>query len=495
MKKFTKRVISVLLMLAMFASMTVAFAANEDKQYRHYDKLVQLGDSAAAGFDEEPGKWVNTEFNYVPHSYPAIVAKVLGAECIPLACQGFRTIEMRYMLEDDFVGDSYLFHDTYDIPRTEALKPYFREQIADADIITLGLGGNDVGTYLSWVVIRALEKDSALKDFCDEARKMLENSNFTDTPLKDLIDLAETMGKLPELMKRLPEGISFGVSNYLKNWNIVMDDIYALNPDVTLVVTGLFDTGYKSEADFDDNSAQAAISHGVAQTIVDAINAPMKKNADKYGYIYVEMDKIICLGAHPTRPGYAKMAETILAALPEADFKYDDVFGNDWYYEAVKFVTNNKFMGGISDKAFAPKDNITRAQLVEALYKLSGEPSVAGMKEPFFDVTKKTPAYNAIVWAYNKGIVTGITNRFFNPNASATRAQAVTMLYRLAGSPAVKGGNTYLDKYSVPSYAKNAVIWAKENGIASGYDNNTFRPQQAATRAEAAAMIMNYCAK
>lgn len=493
MKKFLKRAVCIVLMLSMFASMAVCFAATEDKQYRHYDKLVQLGDSAAAGFDEEPGKWVNTEFNYVEHSYPAIVAKALGAECIPLACQGFRTIEMRYMLEDDFVGDSYLFHDTYDIPRTEALKPYFREQIADADIITLGLGGNDVGTYLSWVVIRALEKDSALKPFCDAAKEMLANLGITDDPIYKLIELADTMGKLPELLKRLPEGIAFGVSNYLKNWNIVMDDIYALNPDVTMVVAGLFDTGYKNEADLDDNSTNAMISHAVAQTIVDAINAPMKQNADKYGYIYVEMDKIICLGAHPTRPGYAKMAETILAALPEADFAYDDVFGNDWYYEAVKFVTNNKFMNGVSDKLFAPKDNITRAQLVETLYKLAGSPDVSGMKEPFLDINKKSACYNAVVWAYNNGIVTGMTNRFFNQAAPATRAQLVTMLYRLAGSPAVNGELKYIDKYSVPSYAKNAVIWANENDVANGY-NNKFRPLAPATRAEVAAAVMNYCA-
>lgn len=493
MNKIAKKIISIVLVLAMLAGISVCFASAEtDKTYRNYDKLVLLGDSVAAGYDEK--EWVNTEFVRVDHSYSAIVADTLGAELVPLACQGFRTIEMRYMFEDDFVPDEYLFHDTYDVEATEALKPEFRRQVADADLITLGLGGNDVGTYLSWVVVDAMAEDGALAPFIEAARKMLEELGFEDNGLKSLIDLADTMDALPALLKALPEAISFGVSNYLKNWNIVIEDIYDLNPDVTLVVCGLFDTGYANEEDFNDNSTQAVISHQVAQTIVDAINAPMKLNADKYGYIYVEMTKIICYGSHPTHEGYRRMAELILEALPEAEFPYDDVFANDWYYNAVKFVTDEGIMDGVTENTFAPDRTTTRAQFIDALYKMAGSPDVSGLKEPFFDINSDFWAYDAVVWAYNNGIIKGLFSLFFMPDCAISRAHLVTMLYRFAGSPTGSGNLNFYDRLLIPSYAKNAVMWAVSNGIVEGYSNGMFRPLKNITRAETAQIIANYCA-
>lgn len=491
MKKIAKKITCIVLVFALLVSMGVCFAsASSDKNYRHYDKLVLLGDSVAAGYDEQ--EWVNTEFVRVDHSYSAIVADTLGAELVPLACQGFRTIEMRYMLEDDFVPDKYLFHDTYDVEATEKLKPEFRRQIADADLITLGLGGNDVGTYLAWVVVDELAKDGALAPFIKAAREMLENLGFEDNGLKSLIDLADTMDSLPGLLKALPGAISFGVSNYLKNWSIIIEDIYNLNPDVTLVVCGLFDTGYANEEDFNDNSTQAVISHKISQTIVDAINAPMKLNADKYGYIFVEMTKIICFGSHPTHEGYRRMAELILEALPEAEFKYNDVFANDWYYNAIKFVTDKGIMGGITENTFAPGSATTRTQFIDALYKMAGSPDISGMKEPFFDINSNFWAYDAVVWAYNNGIIKGLFGLFFMPDCPISRAHLVTMLYRFAGSPAVSGSLKFNDKLLIPSYAKNAVIWATSNGFVEGYSNGMFRPLKNITRAETAEIISNY---
>ena len=493
MKKTAKKIISVALVLAVLAGICLcSVSAAPDKTYRDYDKLVLLGDSVAAGYDEQ--EWVNTEFVRVDHSYAAIVADTLGAELVPLACQGFRTIEMRYMFEDDFVPDEYLFHDTYDVEATEALKPEFRRQVADADLITLGLGGNDVGTYLAWVVVDAMAQDGALAPFISAAREMLEKIGFEDDGLTSLIDLAETMDSLPALLKALPEAISFGISNYLKNWTIVIDDIYALNPDVTLVVCGLFDTGYTSEDQLNDPEIQNETGHKISQAIVDAINAPMKLNADKYGYIFVEMTNVICYGSHPTHEGYRHMAELILEALPEAEFKYNDVFANDWYYNSVKFVSDNGIMSGISENTFAPNSATTRAQFIDALYKMAGSPDVSGLKEPFLDVSSDFWAYDAVVWAYNSGIIKGLFNLFFMPDCTISRAHLVTMLYRFAGSPAVSGSLKFYDKLLIPSYAKNAVIWAVNNGIVEGYSNGMFRPLKNISRAETAEIIANYAA-
>lgn len=490
MRKSFKVVICVVLLISMLAGMSVCFATTDEKHYRHYDTVVLLGDSVAAGFDEKD--WVNTEFVRVDHSYAAVVADTLGAELIPLACQGFRTVEMRYMLEDDFEGDDLLFHDSYGVDATIALIPKFRQSIADADLITLGLGGNDMFTSLAWVVVDEMEKDGFLADYIKAAKELLAKLGVEDNGIEKIIELADAMDNLPAVLEALPKYFARGVRNYLTNWTIILDDIYALNPDVELVVSGMFDTGYKSEDEFDDTDISSVINHKISTAIVESVNAQMKAYADKYGYIYVDMGKIVCYGSHPTPAGYHKMAERILEALPEAEFPYNDVHGNSWCYDAVRYVTYNKLMDGTSDTAFSPNANVTRAQLAEALYRMAGSPSVKGMTEPFFDVTSKTTYRDAIVWAYNNGLFSGIVNgKFFSPNGAVTRANLASVLYRNAGSPAVSGSLKFYDAFTVPSYAKNAVIWASQNGIMNGYANNVFRPLKSATRAEVATVLWN----
>ena len=187
------------------------------------------------------------------------------------------------------------------------------------------------------------------------------------------------------------------------------------------------------------------------------------------------------------------MAELILEALPEAEFKYDDVFANDWYYEAVKFVTDKGYMSGITDNAFQPNSQTTRAQFIDTLYKMAGSPDVSNMKEPFLDVKKDFWAYDAVVWAYNSGIIKGLFSLFFMPECTISRSHLVTMLYRFAGSPSVSGNLKFNDRFLIPSYAKNAVIWATATGIVEGYSNGMFRPLKNISRAETAKIFFNYC--
>ena len=234
---------------------------------------------------------------------------------------------------------------------------------------------------------------------------------------------------------------------------------------------------------------------GPGEKLVDAINAPMKAGADKFGYIFVETSGTVCDISHPTPAGYRNIANKILAALPEDTFPFTDVSASDSYYNAVKYVYENGIMNGTSETTFSPDSSMTRAQLVEALYRLAGSPDVSGMKEPFLDVNSRTASYDAIVWAYNEGIVTGIAfGLLFTPNCTVTRAQLSAMLYRWAGSPQVSGSLSYIDRYVVPSYAKNAVIWASTNGIVAPTSSRTFSPLRAATRAEVASGILQVSA-
>ena len=494
MKKRLRSLLCALLAMTMLSSTVVCFAQDSEtgKKYHDYGTYVLLGDSVAAGYSDVTP--IDCEFKRVDTSYGAIVADTIGAELIPMACPGFRTIEMRYMFEDDFEGDDYLFHDASDPELMESRIPAFRQAVADAGLITLGLGGNDVGTFLGWVVLDALAQGGEFDEFVAAAKEMLESAGIQNDTLTSLLDLAAVMGALPGVLEVLPEAIEYGISNYIENWDYVIQDIYDLNPDVTLLVVGLFDTGYKTEEDL-ENDDPNSISHKISQTLVDAINAPMKAGADKFGYIFVETSGTVCDISHPTPAGYRNIANKILAALPEDTFPFTDVSASDSYYNAVKYVYENGIMNGTSETTFSPDSSMTRAQLVEALYRLAGSPDVSGMKEPFLDVNSRTASYDAIVWAYNEGIVTGIAfGLLFTPNCTVTRAQLSAMLYRWAGSPQVSGSLSYIDRYVVPSYAKNAVIWASTNGIVAPTSSRTFSPLRAATRAEVASGILQVSA-
>lgn len=144
--KIMKRTVAVLMALILVSSSFACFAVDSEKKYHDYNKVLLLGDSEASGFTDYGDEM--SEFTYVPDSYAAYVAEELGAELIPMACPGFRTIELRYMLDDSYrPDDKYLFTE---VPRTPvdeivAKSPAMRQAIKDSDLIMIGIGGNDWG--------------------------------------------------------------------------------------------------------------------------------------------------------------------------------------------------------------------------------------------------------------------------------------------------------------------------------------------------------------
>ncbi|WP_418693296.1 CocE/NonD family hydrolase [Agathobaculum sp.] len=157
---------------------------------------------------------------------------------------------------------------------------------------------------------------------------------------------------------------------------------------------------------------------------------------------------------------------------------YSDVKTGDWYADAVKYVSDKGLMSGTSADKFAPSATTTRAMLMTVLARYAGEDTTGGAA--WYE--------KGMNWAKTNGVSDGT-----NPNANITREQLVTMLYRYAGSPKADGKlDNFSDSASVSSYAENAMQWAVANGIVNG-SNGKLNPQDNATRAEVAAILMRFC--
>ncbi len=172
--------------------------------------------------------------------------------------------------------------------------------------------------------------------------------------------------------------------------------------------------------------------------------------------------------------------------------QFTDVSENIWYHDAVVYALNNGLMNGVGNGRFAPDESVTRAMLVTILYRSEGEPSIAGMENPFADVEDGQWYTDAIIWAANNKIVNGTSATTFDPNAAITREQIAAILYRFDGSKACEGSlDSFPDAGTVSSYAVDALIWAVDNGIINGLDGK-LAPTATATRAQLATMLMRY---
>ena len=171
---------------------------------------------------------------------------------------------------------------------------------------------------------------------------------------------------------------------------------------------------------------------------------------------------------------------------------FSDVSRNDWYYDAVAYVVEKGLMNGTGTGLFAPNTAITRGMIVTILYRLEGEPAVAGSC-PFSDVKPGSYYEKAITWAAAHDIVGGYGAGKFGPDDTITREQFAAILYRYARKPAVRGEiGTFTDAAQISTWAADAMRWAVGEGILSGVGGDRLDPNGQATRAQAAKMLMNY---
>ena len=205
--------------------------------------------------------------------------------------------------------------------------------------------------------------------------------------------------------------------------------------------------------------------------------------------------EISACGAARSEGPLASPTENPSAALSAASSNFSDVRPGAWYAEAVEYCRRHNIMDGVSGTAFAPEDTLTRAMLATVLHRMSGSPAVSGA--PSFQDVKAGAWYtDAVAWAAKSKIISGYGNGVFGVSDPTTREQAVTILWRYAGSPKAAEAADVSDLSSVSAWAQDAVRWADANGITDGMiSERRFDPKANIKRGEVASVLYHYLTK
>ena len=162
---------------------------------------------------------------------------------------------------------------------------------------------------------------------------------------------------------------------------------------------------------------------------------------------------------------------------------FTDVSNSAYYYDAVLWAAEEGITSGVTGSTFAPGRGCTRAQLVTFLWRANGSPEPASRENPFTDVSSSAYYYDAVLWAVEKGITTGVTGSTFAPDALCTRGQAAVLLWRANGAPQVSQEHPFRD-VAEDAYYEDAVSWAVQGGVTQGTTGSTFAPDETCTRAQ-----------
>ena len=367
-----------------------------------------------------------------------------------------------------------------------------------------------------------------------------ENGNSAGTATNDF----NSDDVLTGLNTNAAEGIEWvaGIKHPTFAWddNNILADYTAVNE--AIAAAEKFDkTLYSNYADVEaainavdrtKSKAEQAEVDAMAQAIEKAINALVRKSSggdDSDPTYAIEVNKDIQNGEVTVNRRYAERGDTVtITVKPDNGFKLDeltvidkngnelkltdkgngkytftmpagkveinaafakevetspfsDVSTSAYYYEAVKWAQEKGITGGIGNGLFGPNQPCTRAQIVTFLWRAAGSPEPKAMSS-FADVSTDAYYAKAVAWAVENGITTGTGDGKFSPDATCTRAQSVTFLFRAIGK--LVDSKAEFSDVLTDSYYANAVAWAVENGVTNGIGNGLFGPDNSCTRAQ-----------
>lgn len=243
------------------------------------------------------------------------------------------------------------------------------------------------------------------------------------------------------------------------------------------------------------NSSTYAITEGGSYTVsVRAVSAKdgVTVYSDECGSNSVPCSFV----SRPTNPSYPGGGDDDKPEEPT--FPFTDVKSTAWYYNAVKYVYENNLMAGTGDTTFDPEVSLTRAMTAQILYNLEGQPKVD--EEATFADMNEAPTWSvdAIAWAQDTGVVAGMGDNQFAPNAKVTREQFAQMMYNYAKYKKydlTKTGDLseFPDADTISDWAETAMSWANGNGLINGHeDSGLIDPAGNTIRGQAASIIMNF---
>lgn len=172
-------------------------------------------------------------------------------------------------------------------------------------------------------------------------------------------------------------------------------------------------------------------------------------------------------------------------------FNFHDVSRLDYFYDAVKWAAENGIASGTGRYTFSPNAVCTRAQTVTFLWRAAGSPLPRYRVCPFTDVKPSDYYYNAVLWAVEQGITTGLNATTFGPDVTVTRGQVATFLYRAASAAKPSTFNPFTD-VKTTAYNYDAILWAYDNRITTGTSDTTFSPDAYCTRAQIVTFLYRY---
>ena len=180
--------------------------------------------------------------------------------------------------------------------------------------------------------------------------------------------------------------------------------------------------------------------------------------------------------------------------LDKHDWPFVDVAPADWFYDSVQYAYVNELMCGTSNTTFSPQEGMTRGMAATILWRMAGKPAVQSTS--FTDILSSAYYANAVAWAAERGVIKGYDEFSFGPGDLVTREQLAAMLYRYADKPPVEQSEQvltgYRDRNQIAPYAVEPLAWAVEQGMIGGKGDNLLDPKGYASRAETATILMRY---
>lgn len=542
------RVIAVILALVMVISLTAVSALADEKESAGKDIVYTcLGDSIAAGYSL-PTYVARIDAGLVPveGSYGKIVADTLKADQYnAYGTSGVRTQEMLMFLKDGYYGDAvtnynmhYWVHTDNIDEELPVLQKKIRDGLAESNLITMGVGINDLWLTVEGILLQLgtgkpyTGPEDAQKEYMDTVSAIGLGGAM------DLVQkAADTVFGVSTLVPQLLTAIGDALLNFESRYEEILQLIRKLNPDAVIVEVGYYNPFDILTPGF----------NGIIDTYLGSMNSFLKTMEKEYSNVYYAdmtgtetiFGTTLQNDPHPTQKGHQFMADQILKVLegkkfppvpkasapeptltptatvtpaptqpaePEKTEKlsdedtvcapYTDINRGAWYHAPVHYAIENGIMGGTGNGKFEPGIAVTRGMIAQMIYAMEGKPRASGRKQ-FDDVAAGKWYTNAVAFVYANRIMGGYDEKTFGPGDYVTREQLATLLRGYAQYKGRSVAHTadigsFRDASRVSEWAVKGLEWAVGDGIIAGRNGNVLAPQERATRAEVAQMLMNF---